>query len=312
MKFAVQHAVSDPAWSPDILSPRAVIGFARAVEDAGFAALGFSDHPAPSMRWVESGGEGSADPLTSLAFCAAVTTRVRLFSWVLVLPYRNPLLTGHQIATLDALSGGRLTLGLGSGYLRSEFGALGADFDSRLASFDETMAVLRQSWTARQLAYDGPALRTRGTSIQPSVVQRPHPPLWLHGNSAWGRERAAQYGQGLIALLTNDVLARTIRTAPVPDTDTLERIVDDFHVRLAAAGRERREVDLIVTGMWSQLDTRLGWDNDALLSDVATFEKLGADWLVITVCGDDPAAAEDTVRRFGEEIISHYPDTARP
>ncbi|KJE25174.1 oxidoreductase, Rv2161c family [Frankia torreyi] len=308
MRFAVQHAVADPAWSPRILTPDAVTGFARAAEESGFAALGFSDHPAPSARWVDSGGEGSADPLVSLAFCAAVTSRIRLFTWALVAPYRSPLLTAHQVATLDALSAGRLTLTLGAGYLRSEFGALGVDFDGRLAAFDETVDVLRASWEQPRLTHSGRLLQTRGTNIQPRVVQQPHPPLWLHGNSAWGRERAVRYGQGVVTLLTNDTLARTIRTAAVPGVDGFTRVVDDVRARLDAAGRPHDAVDVVATGMWPQLDVRQGWDAAAMLDDVATYAKLGADWIVIAVCGDDPAAAEDTVRRFGEEIVAHAAD----
>ena len=142
MKFGVQHAVGDPAWVPQILAPSAVARFARATEESGFDAIGFTDHPSPSMKWVRAGGEGSADPFSALGFCAALTETIRLLTWVLVLPYRNPLLVAHQVATLDALSAGRVTLGVGTGYLRAESYAMGADPGDRLRAFDDALDVM--------------------------------------------------------------------------------------------------------------------------------------------------------------------------
>ena len=126
VKFGIQHSVGDPAWTPAILAPAAVSSWVRTAEDVGFDAIGFTDHPAPSAAWVDSGGEGVADLFAGLAFCAALTSRVRLLTFVLVAPYRNPFLAAHQLATLDALSGGRLTVGLGTGYLFGEFKTMGA------------------------------------------------------------------------------------------------------------------------------------------------------------------------------------------
>jgi len=120
MQFAVQHGIGDPRWTPAIISPDATKRIATTAERLGYGAIGFTDHPAPSNRWVESGGEGAAELFTSLGFCAAVTSTVRLITYVLLPTYRNPFVTAHQAATLDHLSGGRLTLGLGTGYLKSE------------------------------------------------------------------------------------------------------------------------------------------------------------------------------------------------
>ena len=105
----------------------------------GFDAIAFTDHPAPSARWVDAGGEGVADLFTSLGFCAAVTSTVRLLTYVLLPTYRNPFVTAHQVATLDHLSGGRVTVGMGTGYLKSEFHALGVDPDNRRARFEEAI-----------------------------------------------------------------------------------------------------------------------------------------------------------------------------
>jgi probable F420-dependent oxidoreductase len=223
MRFGIQHSVGDPAWTPEILAPAAVTEWARAAESAGFSAIGFTDHPAPSMPWIDSGGEGVADPIAGLAFCAAATSTVRLLTFVLVPSYRNPLLAAHQLATLDALSGGRLTVGLGTGYLFGEFRALGADPAARRAAFDEGVDLMVRAWAGEELSVTTSDFQAKRTRVLPPVVQAPHPPLWIHGNSPFGVARAGRYGDGWLGMMTHDsdVMVRTTRTTPLPDFDTV-------------------------------------------------------------------------------------------
>lgn len=303
MRFDVQHPVADPAWSPAILRPEALRRFAVAVEEGGFGGIGFTDHPAPSEKWVRGGGEGSIDPFTALGFCAAVTSTVRLLTWVLVLSYRNPFLTAHQVAGLDVLSGGRLTLGLGTGYLRAEFLALGADLDRRREVFDENLEVLRDMWAGEEVTRAGDGFSARAIHPQQVPLQRPSPPLWLHGNSRWGRERAARYGAGCVTILTGDPLASVIRTAPVPGLDGVRRNLDELRGLVADAGRDPAAVENVLAGHWPMLDVRRGWDTERLLADVDVFQGIGVDRMFLTICGDDATAAEDTVRRLGEELV---------
>jgi len=304
MKFDVQHAAADPAWTPGILSPSAVTRFARAAEDTGYSSIGFTDHPAPSAKWVHSGGEGSVDPFSALGFCAAVTSSIRLLTWVLVLPYRNPFLTAHQTASLDALSGGRLTLGVGTGYLRGEFRALGMDFETRRERFDEAVEVLRAAWSRAEITREGNGFSARATLPQPGPVQRPGPPLWVHGNSRWGRERAARDAEGWVAILATGQLARTMRTAPIGGLDELSRHIGELRTLTVEQGRPADAVEVVVSGNWPMLDVRRGWDTARLRDDVAALAERGVDRVVVVVCGDDPGAAEDTVRKLGEELVA--------
>ena len=92
MKIVVQHAVGDPGWQPSVLAPPTVADFARLAEQHGYAGIAFTDHPAPTVRWTAAGGEGSSDPLVSLAFCAAVTSSIELMTFVLALPYHLSLI----------------------------------------------------------------------------------------------------------------------------------------------------------------------------------------------------------------------------
>jgi probable F420-dependent oxidoreductase len=312
MQFGIQHAIGDPAWVPGILAPDAVRRFALAVEAAGWDAVGFTDHPAPSVGWVQSGGEGVADPFSSLGFCAALTDDVRLLSWVLVPSYRNPLLAAHQVATLDALSGGRVILGVGTGYLRSEMRALGVDPSTRLAAFDESMALMIEAWAGGDVNAEGPGWSARNVRVLPPVVQQPHPPIWIHGNSPWGIARAARWGQGWIGMMTNDLLAGTARTTPLPDLATVGARIAELRERTEQAGRAADAVEAVVTGNWPMLDIRRGWDVAQCLADVEKIEAFGADWIVANVCGDDPVAAEETVLAFGEQVVVAWNRGAPP
>ncbi|MFN8026872.1 MAG: TIGR03619 family F420-dependent LLM class oxidoreductase [Acidimicrobiia bacterium] len=303
MKFGIQHASGDPNWGPGILAPGAVAAFARAAEECGYAAIAFTDHPAPSTKWIESGGEGVADPFSALGFCAAVTTSIRLLTYVLVPAYRNPFVAAHQVATLDVLSGGRVTLGLGAGYLRGEFRAVGADLERRRSTFDEHLDVMREAWAGHEVARDTSTFSAPGNQVLPRPEQRPHPPLWIHGNGPWASERAARDLQGCIFMIAGPELVRTIRTLPIADLDALARRLDQFRRQVEANGRAPDDVEVVVTGAWSMLDVRAGWSVDERLAQVAELERLGVDWVVSTCCGDDPAAAEETVRAFGEQVV---------
>jgi probable F420-dependent oxidoreductase len=303
VKIAVQHAIGDPGWRPSILAPAAVTEFARLAEEGGYSALGFSDHPAPTLRWTAVGGEGSADPFVSLGFCAAVTSTIRLLTFVLALPYRNPLLLAHQVTTLDVLSAGRLTLGLGTGYLKGELRALGADPAQRREQFDEALATLLAAWTEPAVTAEGRGWSARGVHIQPRVLQQPHPPLWLHGNGPFGRERAARSGQGCFVVVTDEVLAATMRTTPVTDLNSLAAAVTDLRIRTEKAGREATAVEVGVAGIWPMLDVRKGWNAARMLDEATQLAELGVETILVLVAGDDPIATNDTVTAFAEQVV---------
>lgn len=306
MRFAIQHGIGDPGWSPAILEPAAVRRFAQTAEGTGWDAIAFTDHPAPSEAWVGNGGEGVADWAAALAFCAAVTDHIRLLTAVIVPAYRNPFLAAHQLATIDALSAGRLIVGLGTGYLFSEMQALGGDPSRRLALFDESIDIMLRAWTGAPVAVEAEGYRARGAIVHPPVVQRPHPPLWVHGNSRWGTERAVSIGQGWIGMLTgdDDVLVRTVRTAPIRDIDALARRLDGVRAACTAHGRDPEDLEIVVTGPWSYLDVRTGWSSEQALDDVGRMVDLGVGWVLATCVGDDPEASVETVARFADDIIA--------
>ena len=152
MKFAVTHPLVTHPYHPDLVSGAGIATVARAVEAAGFHGFGFTDHPAPSQRWLEGGGHDALDPFVALGYAAAVTETLRLIPNIVVLPYRNPFVVAKAAATLVMLSGGRFTLAIGTGYLKGEFAALGVDHTERNELTDEALGVLRAIWTGDDVA----------------------------------------------------------------------------------------------------------------------------------------------------------------
>ena len=120
--------------APDLLDSGPIGELAAAAERSGWDGFALTEHPAPGARWLEHGGHQTIDPFIGLAFAAAATERIRLLTYLAVAPYRNPLLLAKTTATLDRLSGGRLILGIGTGYHKTEFFALGVDFEERNAA----------------------------------------------------------------------------------------------------------------------------------------------------------------------------------
>ena len=155
MNYWVTYPMTTHPYNPELTTKDALTRFCQVAEAAGFAGVGFTDHPAPTHRWLSAGGHDALDPFTALSFCAAVTDTMRLIPNIVVLPYRNPFLVAKASATLDVLSGGRFTLAVATGYMRGEYKALGVDFEQRNALFDEAIEVIRGVWSEDAFAHEG-------------------------------------------------------------------------------------------------------------------------------------------------------------
>ncbi len=190
-------------------APSGLPARARALEDAGFDSLWVSDHvvmPRTIGSYYPFAADGRAtwtgevpyvEALVAMAAAAAATERVRIGSAVLVLPQRNPVLLAKQVASIDAVSGGRVELGVGAGWLREEFEALGASFEDRGARTEEWIAVLRECWSGR------PGPRTGLYPLADDLVQLPVPPhpvpVLVGGHTKAAFRRAGTLGDGWLA-----------------------------------------------------------------------------------------------------------------
>lgn len=305
MRFTALYPMHHPTYSDEIVDGRYVADLARAAEAAGFDALALTEHPAPSARWLATGGHDALDVFTYLGFCAAVTSRVKLLPYVLVPAFRSAVMGAKQVATLDILSGGRAIVPVGTGYLRSEATALGMPFDERNELLDEAVATWKQLWTGEEVDITGRHFEASGTLARPRPVQRPHPPIWIGGNSARARQRVADYGEGWTPIVGGEVLARTTRTAPMPDLATLRTYVDDLGRRLDLAGRDPSTITVQLQGDGSHaLDRQT--PAPAQLEWIAEAEAAGMTQLVVEIPAASAAAGLEGVERYGKDVIATY------
>lgn len=303
MRFSVQLP-TDKVESPrEFVTGEAVAEMARAVEAAGFDACFVTDHPFPSDRFVqEAGGHHALDPFVALSFVAAATTRLRLQTHILVLPYRNPFLTASAVASLDALSGGRVIVGVAAGYLKDEFAALGADFEGRNAFCDEALRALRAAWTEDGLHFEGSGYRAAGHSLRPRPVQRPHPPIWVGGNSRAAIRRAVELGDGWLPVPTPRKMAGFIRTASIADLDDLRERLDFARAHARAVGRTRPlEVCFVPFGLNMNRQDEL--EPEAFRARIAELEAIGVTWVTLTLPCRTRAEFCERVDAFGRRLI---------
>lgn len=177
---------------------QAVRRIALAADDAGFDFVCAQDHTLAPREWAEERGAGVTwyEPFTTLAWVAAVTTRVRLLTDVVVLPTRSPFVVAKAAATLDRLSGGRLILGVAAGYLEREFRILGAPFEDRGAWTDEAIEVIKACWTTDWVDFEGDHFAAKDVAVSPRPAQEPRPPIWVGGNSRRALRRAVEHADG--------------------------------------------------------------------------------------------------------------------
>src|SRR5207244_10069147 len=189
-------------WIPNcrhLATPEIIRSTAVRAEHLGYDSIWVSDHVVVPHSNVVNFGETVFDPLVTLAVVAGATSRVRLGTTVLIVPYRNPVVTAKMISSLDALSGGRFILGLGAGWVAAESVALGVRFAERGAMTDEYLETMRELWTSREPSFTGKYKQVSGLVFEPKPLQKPYPPkpyppIWVGGHSRAALRRTVQFG----------------------------------------------------------------------------------------------------------------------
>ncbi len=172
-----------------------ILKIAKIAEDLGFDSIWVSDHIViPESH--KGFGNVFYEPLTTLSYIAALTKRIYLGTSAIILPYRNPVVLAKTLSTLDLLSDGRLILGVGAGWLKEEFQALGAPYEKRGSITDEYIKVLKILWTQEKPRFSGRYIKFSDINFLPKPVQKPHPPIWVGGNSRISIKRAVSLGDG--------------------------------------------------------------------------------------------------------------------
>ncbi|MPY92368.1 MAG: TIGR03619 family F420-dependent LLM class oxidoreductase [Acidimicrobiia bacterium] len=180
--------------------PENLVRVAEAAEAAGYDSLWTGEHvvlPDPQAPPSPVAPEGRMlDPAVALTFAAAHTSRVKLGTGIIILPQRNPLVLAKELASVDVLSGGRLLFGVGVGYLKAEFDAIGASLEDRGTRTLEYVEAMRQIWSADKPRYDGRYVSFSGVVANPRPLQQPGPPVIMGGNSKPAYRRSVTHGDG--------------------------------------------------------------------------------------------------------------------
>jgi probable F420-dependent oxidoreductase len=284
----------------DLLDAGDVGEVAALAEAAGFDGLALTEHPAPGLNWLSSGGHQTLDPLVGLAFAAAATQHIDLLTYLVVLPYRNPFVLAKAAATLDRLSGGRLVLGVGTGYLKSEFYAVGVDMEERNALFDEAMEAMPLAWSGKPFNFTGRHFEARNVICRPPAAQQPIP-VWIGGNSKLTLRRIAATAQGWIPVSGSPELANTTRT---PHLEGVENIGAATRALRQAAADNGRTEHITVTPSYPDASIlQADQDVERHRELIGRYEEIGVDNLTIDVPAWSAPALRDFIAAFGEHYI---------
>jgi probable F420-dependent oxidoreductase len=290
-------------FGPDA-GPGSIDSWARLAEDAGFSFLTISDHVAITEDVFAEYQTPFYDPLVTLAYLAAATRRVRLGTSVLVLPYRHPLLVARSAANIDQLSGGRLFLGVGVGWARQEFDALGVGFAARGRRSDEYLEVMRRCWAEEKISHRGEFSSFTDVHTGPRPVREGGVPIWIGGESEVAIRRAVAYGDVWHPLRP---LAGWLERDGLP---TLARIA-------AEQGREAPPVVPrilldITSGTVAEESRPLGRGSPARIrADLAGLAELGIEEVLLDTYDETvPGAADrqDEHLRLVERFVSEIAD----
>lgn len=301
MRISVGLPIDRHGMADELLTIDGIQTCARAIEDAGIDACFVTDHPAPDARWLRHGGHPTLDPFVALSVAAAATSQLRLHTNLLVLPYRNPFLAAKSVASLDALSGGRMILGVGVGYLEAEFAALGASTDERAQRADEALAAMTAAWTGEPVHADGAGFTARDTVVLPRPAQRPRPPIWVGGNSLAAMRRAVQYGDGWSPMPSPRSAASFLGTPGIEGVEELAGRIATLNRMASDAGRTG-PLDVAVIPTQLTVFGDPGGSVQALVDEIGALREAGGTWLVVNIPGQDVAGFRDALARFASDV----------
>ena len=286
----------------------------KAAERLGFASVMVADHivlptriesPYPYTVKGNFVSEGECfEQLAMMAFVAGQTETMRIVSSVMIVPHRNPVFNAKALATIDVLSGGRVTVGIGVGWMEEEFKALHtADFKHRGAVTDEYVAIFKKLWTGEPVSHAGQFYSFDEVLCQPKPIQNPGPPIWIGGHSAPALRRVARFGDGWHPV-------GATAASPLP-ADEMRQKLQLIERMMQAEGRDFSKLQVSYKapvydgGAPPKGEKRRLFTGgaDAALEDIATFKALGVHELVFDFRAATLSEALDRMQQFGEQII---------
>ena len=315
MKFGIHFGSRGICGDPDTL--KAIAGVA---ERLGYEHFGMSDHVvvatnvdsaypySASGKFFAQDTGVSLEQVTALGFVAAATERIRLLTSVLVLPHRHPVLAAKMLSTVDVLSKGRLTVGVGVGWMAEEIALLGGPpFADRAAASDEYIEAFRALWTADEPAQAGRFAAFENLLFAPKTAQAPHAPIWVGGEAKGARRRAGRLGDGWYPVAANPRL-------PLDTPELFRAAFDDVRGHAEAAGRDPAAVDGALLAIYCRIgEEQEGRDGgrlaftgsaQAIVDDIGRFADEGLSHFLIGGDGADLAGTTERLERFAEEVMA--------
>jgi probable F420-dependent oxidoreductase len=291
---------------------------AKAGEALGYAYVSFSDHLV-IPRTVEPRYPYAADgrlvspvnwleQLTAMAWIGAVTEKVRLLTSVMVVPHRNPVHTAKILASIDVLSGGRVTLGCGAGWMREEFEAVGTEpFEERGKVTDEYLKVFRELWTKPEPAYDGDYVRFNDIYFEPKPAQPGGIPIWIGGESEPALRRAAALGDCWYPIGANPKF-------PLATASLYEKRARKLEQYAERAGRDPTSIGRAFVANWPATGGPFKLDSnerflctgapDQVAEDVATLGGLGVGHMFFNFLGPTIEESMERTEQFAKEVMA--------
>ena len=298
----------------DMASPENLRTLAQRAESLGFDSVWVSDHiilPRKVDSFYPYAADGVAtfrpdedyyDPLATLNFLAGCTQKIRLGTHVLILPYRNPVVTAKMLSTLDVLSGGRVILGAGVGWMEEEFQALGLDtYAQRGAVTDEYIQLFKELWTKDEPEFQGEHYQLSGMGF----MQKPHPPIWIGGHTNPAIRRAAEYGDGWMPI--------GLRPPAILEPEELAEKIARLRRLTVRAGRPEDAVSLCfstgVTFDDSPGATRrmMSGRAEQIATDLRQYQDLGVRNFILGFPGDSVAALDEAMEQFSKQVMPLIP-----
>jgi probable F420-dependent oxidoreductase len=283
-------------------------------ESAGFSSVMVADHIVLPTKITSAypytvGGNFVSDgdcfeQLAMMSFVAGRTEKLRIVSSVMIVPHRNPVFNAKALATIDVVSGGRVTVGIGVGWMEEEFQALhAAEFKHRGAVTDEYVAIFKKLWTGKAVSHKGQFYSFDEVLCQPRPLQQPGPPIWIGGHSAPALRRVARYGDGWHPV-------GATAASPLPPEEMREKLATIARL-MEQEGRDFSKLEVSYKAPFydggvppaGQARRLFTGGLDAARADIAIFEDLGVHELVFDFRAGSLAECLDRMQQFGADII---------
>ena len=254
-------------------------------------------------RWERTEGEWP-EQITTLAYLAGITERIRLVTSVMIVPYRNPILTAKMLATVDVLSKGRLTVGVGVGWMEEEFLALDAPpYSERGAVTDEYLRAYIELWTQDSPTFEGKYCRFSNLTFLPKPIQQPHPPIWVGGHSRRAIRRAAEYGDAWHPV-------GAIPASPLEPGDLAQSLAL-LHQYAETAGRDPTKIEVAMKAPLYDVDLdsagsrrRFTGTTAQVRKDIQAYADAGLSQIIFDFRKPEPAQTLARMEWFAKEVMA--------